>query len=114
MPDRSNVIGQTKRDTQVLQVGGWGMRLTTSSLLETKIVRKPWMRALEISDGSKYMQHGIQKELRIETWNVLTLHKGGALKQLEKMLHDYKMDTIALQEIRWIGRSVLEKRNCRV
>jgi hypothetical protein len=28
MPDGSKAIGQTKRDTVVLQVGGWGMRLT--------------------------------------------------------------------------------------
>jgi hypothetical protein len=62
------------------------MRLTTSSLLETQIVRKPWMTALEISDGSKYMRQGRKKDLRIGTWNLLTLYKGGALKQLEKVL----------------------------
>ena len=27
MPDMSTVMTQTKRDTLVLQVGGWGMRL---------------------------------------------------------------------------------------
>jgi hypothetical protein len=35
MPDESKAIGQTKRDTVVLQVGGRGMRLITSSLLKT-------------------------------------------------------------------------------
>jgi hypothetical protein len=29
MLDRSKVMTQTKRDTLVLQVGGWGMGLTT-------------------------------------------------------------------------------------
>jgi hypothetical protein len=29
MPDRSKVVTQVKRDTLVLQVGGWGMGLTT-------------------------------------------------------------------------------------
>jgi hypothetical protein len=29
MPDRSRVMTQTKRDTLVLQVGGFGMRLRT-------------------------------------------------------------------------------------
>jgi hypothetical protein len=29
MPDRSRVMTQTKRDTLVLQVGGFGVRLTT-------------------------------------------------------------------------------------
>jgi exonuclease III len=56
----------------------------------------------------------MKKELRIGTWNVLTLYKGGALKQLEKVLQNYKMDIIALQEILWIGQCVLEKRNCSV
>jgi hypothetical protein len=55
MPHVSKAVGQTKRDTLVLHVGGWGMRLTTSSQIKTKIVRKPWMRASEIVDGSKYM-----------------------------------------------------------
>jgi hypothetical protein len=31
MPDRSKVMTRTKRDTLVLQVGGWGMGLTTPS-----------------------------------------------------------------------------------
>jgi hypothetical protein len=30
-PDRSKVMTQTKRDTDVLQVGDWGMELTASS-----------------------------------------------------------------------------------
>jgi hypothetical protein len=86
MPDGSKAIGHTKRDILVLQVAGWGMRLTTSSLLKTQTVRKPWMIASEISDGSKYMRHGTKRELRTGTWTVLTLHKGGALKQLEKVV----------------------------
>jgi hypothetical protein len=55
----------------------------------------------------------MKKELRIGTWNVLILYRGGALKQLEKVLQDYKVDIIALREIRWLGQGVLEKRNCR-
>jgi exonuclease III len=53
----------------------------------------------------------MKKELRIGTWNVLALYKGGALKQLENVLQDYKVDIIVLQENRWIGQGVLEKRN---
>jgi transposase len=47
---------------------------------------------------------------RIGTWIVLTLYRGGALKQLEKVLQDYKVNITALQEIHWIGQGVLEKR----
>jgi exonuclease III len=42
----------------------------------------------------------MKKEVRIGTWNVLTLYRGGALKQLEKVQQDYKVDIIVLQEIR--------------
>jgi exonuclease III len=72
------------------------------------------MTTSEISDGSKYIRHGMKKELGIGTWNVVTLYKGGALEQLEKVLQDYEVDIIALQEICWIGQGVLEKRNCSV
>jgi hypothetical protein len=37
----SKVMTQTKRDTLVLQVGGWGMRLTISPLQKIFIVEKP-------------------------------------------------------------------------
>jgi exonuclease III len=56
----------------------------------------------------------MNKKLRTGTWNVLTLYKGRTLKQLEKVLQDYKVDITALQEIRWIRQGVLEKRNCSV
>ena len=35
MPDRSRVMTQTKRDTMVLQVGGFGVGLTTSQSKKT-------------------------------------------------------------------------------
>jgi exonuclease III len=39
------------------------------------------------------------KETRIGTWNVLTLCKRGALRNLEKALQEYKVDITTLQEI---------------
>jgi hypothetical protein len=41
------------------------------------------------------------KETRIGTWNVLTLYKGGALRNLEK-------------EIRWVGAGILERRGSNI
>jgi len=49
------------------------------------------------------------KETRIGTWNVLTLFKLGALKNLEKVLQEYKVDITTLQEIRWVGEGILER-----
>jgi hypothetical protein len=43
MPDRPKVITQTKRDTLVLQVGGFGVGLTTphsKKLIVTKVEKR--------------------------------------------------------------------------
>jgi exonuclease III len=53
----------------------------------------------------------MSKELRIRTWNVLTLCKRGALRNLDKVLQEYKIDITALQEIHWIGQGIVERRN---
>ena len=53
-----------------------------------------------------------EKELRIGTWNVLTLYKGAALNNLEEQLKQYNTDIIALQEIRWTGQGIIERKNC--
>jgi hypothetical protein len=49
-------LGQTKRDTQALQFGDSGMKLTTYLCK----IYKPWVTALD-SDGSKYIQLGMKK-----------------------------------------------------
>ena len=56
----------------------------------------------------------MHKEIRIRIWNVLTLYKGGALRNLEKMLQEYKVDITALQEIRWVGQGILERRGSNI
>jgi len=89
---------QTKSDTLALQVGGWGMRLTISFLYNYHIVRKTYDDSLRwIRSNCK--RSGTYKEIRIGTWNVLTLYKRGALKNLEKVLQKYKLDITTLQEI---------------
>ena len=42
--------------------------------------------------------------LRICSWNVRSLNKLGAISQLETVLEVYKVDIIALQEMRWTGQ----------
>jgi exonuclease III len=51
------------------------------------------------------------KKLWIGTWNVLTLYKGGAMRKLDKVLQEYRMDITAMQEIRWSGQEILERRH---
>jgi hypothetical protein len=64
------------------------------------------------SDGSQGMnckQPGMYKKIRIGTQNMLTLNKGGALRNMEKVLQEYKVDITTLQETRWVGEGILER-----
>ena len=40
-------------------------------------------------------------DFRICTWNVRSLHRPGAVTQLEEILRKYKTDITAFQEMRW-------------
>lgn len=50
-------------------------------------------------------------EYQFATWNVRTLFKPGALEELKEVAKTYKIDLIALQEIRWPNSGFLEQRN---
>jgi exonuclease III len=50
------------------------------------------------------------KDLFVGTWNVLALYRAGALKLLLEQLDKYKAGIIALQEIRWTGKGILERK----
>jgi hypothetical protein len=43
-------------------------------------------------------------ELNIDTWNVRSLYRAGALKTVINQFSAYKADTVALQEMRGRGR----------
>jgi hypothetical protein len=49
------------------------------------------------------------KDLRIGLWKVLSLYKAGALKMLLEQLDSYKLDITAIQELRWLGKGVMEQ-----
>jgi len=49
--------------------------------------------------------------MRIESWNVCTLYRAGAVNELVKEMDKYKIDIWALQEIRWPGKGTAIKKN---
>jgi len=51
------------------------------------------------------------KDLKVGSWNVLSLYQSGALKMLLSQLDSYKMDITAIQEIRWTGEGIIDKKN---
>lgn len=75
------------------------------------------MKPKELVNGRiNRWQPGLKKvnELRIGTWNVLTLYKPGALKTLIEQLKICTADITAIQEVRWLGEGVIEKKECTV
>jgi hypothetical protein len=48
--------------------------------------------------------------MKIGTWSVLSLCQPGALKILLEQLDRYKLDITVIQEIRWIGEGIIEKK----
>ena len=51
------------------------------------------------------------KDLRVGSWNVLSLYQSSTLKMLLSHLDSYKMDITAIQEIRWTGEGIIDKKN---
>ncbi|GBM20019.1 Craniofacial development protein 2 [Araneus ventricosus] len=52
----------------------------------------------------------MKKDLGIRTWNIRTLYKDGALKNLIDVFVKYNIDILAIQEIRWLGIGILGKK----
>jgi len=53
--------------------------------------------------------HGIRKTgIKIATWNTLSLYRTGACQNLTDVVEAYKIQIIALHEIRWPGKSQLK------
>ena len=52
-----------------------------------------------------------KNEFYLGTWNVLSLYRAGALRLLLDQIDKCKTGIIAIQEIRWIGQGILEKKD---
>jgi hypothetical protein len=45
---------------------------------------------------------------------MLSLYRSGSLKQLIDITQGYKTEILAVQEKRWVGQSILEKKECTI
>ena len=52
------------------------------------------------------LRNRLQDTLRIGTWNVRKLQRGGAFQELLELAEKYRMELIALQEVRWSGSGI--------
>jgi hypothetical protein len=88
-----------------------GVRLATSPC-KNNLAMKP---KEDITQQNKQQQPGKwkkAKDLRLCTWNVLTLYRPKALKMLIDELNKYNEDIWATQVVIWTGNEVLKKTEC--
>jgi exonuclease III len=72
----------------------------------------PWKRILS-RNLRKYLRRNGKclKDMTIGTWNVLSLSQPAAIKMLLEQLDRYKLDITVIQEMRWVGKGIIEKKN---
>jgi hypothetical protein len=56
-------------------------------------------------------QWEVINEMRLGTWNVRTLYRGGEMNELVKRKDKYEVDTCVLQEIVWLEKGNVRKKN---
>jgi hypothetical protein len=83
----------------VLQLGGWAwgqQPLTVKIFIVTTFFKAPrtWNDSLARPKQWK-------KDLRFGTWNVRSLCRLGAIRSVVGELEKYKLDLVAVQEVRW-------------
>jgi hypothetical protein len=44
---------------------------------------------------------GIQRDIKLGTWNVRSLYRAGSLKAAARELARYNLDVVGVQEVRW-------------
>jgi hypothetical protein len=108
MPDRSKVITQKKKRYPGPSRCEWGVGLTTHPV---KIYNVFVEIHLKLETEPKQQRQPIMN-LRVRTRNVLSVPRSGALRNLIQVTQDFKIDLLAVQEVRWLGRSIIKKKDC--
>ena len=89
---------------------GWGLGV---GLITPPCKNLCITKSNEVPAGQTYLRRHSKrlKDLRLGSWNVLSLYQPGALKMLLEQLDCYKLDVTAVQELRWVGCGVMEKKD---
>jgi hypothetical protein len=82
------------------------------------LMTPPWKKEFaakskEAKERQAYLRRNGKhlKDLRIGSWNVLSLFQPAALRMLLVQLDRYELDITAIQEIRWAGEGIIEKKD---
>jgi hypothetical protein len=97
MPERSKGRVQTKRDTQVPQVGG-SAGAQQPHPVESNFVQKPHNQPQIIEAYVKHTKQRIgNNHIMMATWNVRTMLQPGRMQEVAKKMIRYRTDIMALQ-----------------
>jgi len=72
--------------------------------LETKQSGGKLLPHSDLGGGGVFLgetSRGIQREMKIGTWNVCSLYRAWSLKVAARELARYKLDVVGVQEVRW-------------
>ena len=69
-----------------------------------------WQRKVANVLGTRVRTKG-RPDLKISTWNVHSLYRASTLKSLLEQLSLYQPGVVAIQEIRWTGSGILERKD---
>ena len=72
------------------------------------LITKPQREEAGLNYGNRPRKR--LNDLRIGFWNILSLHRLGALRALLAEVDTYRIDIAAIQEVRWIGQGIMEKK----
>lgn len=72
------------------------------------LLNKPWNSLLGTRNG-KWNKDS--NGLRINTWNIRSPFKPGAMKTITDQVQKYKLPLVALQELRWTGNGNIKSEN---
>jgi len=72
--------------------------------LETKQSGGKLLPHSDLRGGGVFLgetSHSIQRGMKMGTWNIRSLYRPGSLKAAARELERYKLDVVAVKEVRW-------------
>ena len=110
LPDRLKVMTQPIMDTLVLQVGGFGVGITTppcKKIVVTKVEQRKKLDRLN-DDGRK--ETGFT-EITVATRNVQSALQPGRMEEIMEEIGQTRVDVVDVQEIGWQGQGRIDKKD---
>nr|XP_042895535.1 craniofacial development protein 2-like [Parasteatoda tepidariorum] len=105
------VGGETPDEEEHPGPPGWGLGVgpTTPPCKKLHVTKSQVENKPGLTLG-KRTGNGL-RHMRIGSWNVRSLYRNKGLQMLIEQVDSYRIDLLAVQEIRWTGEGIIEKKN---